>query len=30
MLMAKDIIFIEEDTLTPEEWEALLDEQTKE
>ena len=28
--MKKEIIFIDEDTLTPEEWEELTDEQTEE
>ncbi len=28
--MKKEIIFIDEDTLTPEEWEAIADEQTEE
>jgi len=28
--MKKEIIFIDEDTLTPEEWEAIDDEQTDE
>lgn len=28
--MKKEIIFIDEDTLTPEEWEAIGDEQTEE
>ena len=27
--MKKEIIFIDEDTLTPEEWEAIADEQTE-
>ena len=28
--MKKEIVFIDEDTLTPEEWEAIDDEQTDE
>ena len=28
--MKKEIVFIDEDTLTPEEWEELTDEQTEE
>ena len=28
--MKREIIFIDEDTLTPEEWEAIADEQTEE
>lgn len=28
--MKKEIIFIDEDTLTQEEWEAIADEQTEE
>ena len=28
--MKKEIIFIDEETLTPEEWEEMLDEQTEE
>ena len=28
--MKKEIIFIDEGTLTPEEWEAIADEQTEE
>ncbi len=28
--MRTEIIFIDEDTLTPEEWEAIADEQTEE
>ena len=29
-MMKKEIIFIDEDTLTPEEWEEIDDEQTDE
>ncbi len=28
--MRREIIFVDEDTLTPEEWEAIADEQTEE
>ncbi len=28
--MKKEIIFIDDETLTPEEWEAIADEQTEE
>lgn len=28
--MKKEIVFVDEDTLTPEEWEVITDEQTEE
>lgn len=28
--MKKEIVFIDDETLTPEEWEAIADEQTEE
>lgn len=29
-MMKKEIVFVDEDTLTPEEWEVITDEQTEE